>query len=660
MLTHVHQIGVNGTPQLLYKNTYNELGQLQSKQVGGSDTSTFIGLQNVNYAYNIRGWLTAINDVQNLTQANAPQDLFALKIQYNSIENAQNNITPLYNGNIAEISWRTNSDNIRRRYGFIYDHLNRLKTAIYQRPNNAVPITNAYNESLTYDKVGNIMTLHRNGNFDHPTNIVQIDQLIYSYDSAKLNQLMKVVDQTNNPGGFTDSATNTADDYSYDSQGNMLTDANKGITQTVYNHLNLPTKIVFGTIGTIEYLYTAMGSKVQKKVTVGSTVTVTDYLGGFQYTKVGTGATVLDFFPHAEGYVKNTVTNGTNAYNYVFHYTDHLGNIRVSYGLNENGVLTILEENNYYPFGLKHKNYNVSSRQYNGNNQLPLCTHCSYEYKYNGKEWQDELGLNLYDYGARNYDASLGRWMNIDPLAEMTTSYSPYVYTLNNPVYFIDPDGMKIIDFFGIYRDYKNELNDSKKGLQILLDSGNIDKDVFEVLLNVIDNTLKELDILEDSKQVYSIVSDQRIDDGLYYESIEKDIVFVNIKKYEFGLVGHEIKHAFQYERGKISIMVHSKDIGSLYDITDETEAYNTERAIQPGPDGKLNSKFTDNDVIDFGYLNNIPYNLLPKTERNINSEFGKELRKKTIRAGAEKTQVFEVYMGWKEDYKKGLKKSRS
>ncbi|MFN5773678.1 MAG: hypothetical protein ACK447_11395, partial [Flavobacterium sp.] len=349
LLTHVHQIGVNGTPQLLYKNTYNELGQLQSKQVGGSDTSTFIGLQNVNYAYNIRGWLTAINDVQNLTQANAPQDLFALKIQYNSIENAQNNITPLYNGNIAEISWRTNSDNIRRRYGFIYDHLNRLKTAIYQRPNNAVPITNAYNESLTYDKVGNIMTLHRNGNFDHPTNIVQIDQLIYSYDSAKRNQLMKVVDLTNNPGGFTDSATNTADDYSYDSQGNMLTDANKGITQTVYNHLNLPTKIVFGTTGTIEYLYTAVGSKVQKKVTVGSTVTVTDYLGGFQYTKVGTGATVLDFFPHAEGYVKNTVTNGANAYNYVFHYTDHLGNIRVSYGLNENGVLTILEENNYYP-----------------------------------------------------------------------------------------------------------------------------------------------------------------------------------------------------------------------------------------------------------------------------------------------------------------------
>jgi RHS repeat-associated protein len=65
-----------------------------------------------------------------------------------------------------------------------------------------------------------------------------------------------------------------------------------------------------------------------------------------------------------------------------------------------------------------------------------------YKYKYNGKEWQDELGLNFYDYGARNYDPAIGRWMNIDLLAEKFNSMSPYVYGLNDPANVIDPDGM--------------------------------------------------------------------------------------------------------------------------------------------------------------------------------------------------------------------------
>ena len=64
-------------------------------------------------------------------------------------------------------------------------------------------------------------------------------------------------------------------------------------------------------------------------------------------------------------------------------------------------------------------------------------------YKFNGKELQDELNLNLYDYGARNYDAAIGRWMNIDPLSEVSRRWSPYTYVYDNPLIYTDPDGMK-------------------------------------------------------------------------------------------------------------------------------------------------------------------------------------------------------------------------
>src|SRR5690554_6165405 len=114
------------------------------------------------YQYNIRGWLTAINNTSTLTETGAPQDLFAFKIQYNSVTGGGNsNVGALYNGNIAETHWRTASDNIRRMYGYSYDYLNRLLGAYYRIPGSAVQ--GSYDEHLSYDSNGNILSLQRFG-----------------------------------------------------------------------------------------------------------------------------------------------------------------------------------------------------------------------------------------------------------------------------------------------------------------------------------------------------------------------------------------------------------------------------------------------------------------------------------------------------------------
>ncbi len=164
----------------------------------------------------------------------------------------------LYNGNISETFWRTQTDNTERGYVYRYDPLNRITDAYYVKNGQAPGFYNV--TGITYDENGNIQTLKRNGTSD--VSQILIDQLNYTYDKG--NRLLKVAD-VGTQDGFKDGS-NTGHDYEYDANGNMITDKNKGISAIEYNLLNLPVKVLFEDGGTIEYVYDANGTKLQKRV----------------------------------------------------------------------------------------------------------------------------------------------------------------------------------------------------------------------------------------------------------------------------------------------------------------------------------------------------------------------------------------------------------
>jgi len=461
---HTQKIN-NQAEEMISSMIYDELGQLVQKKVGNTEKAP---LQTVDYKYNVRGWLTDINDVNHIGN-----DLFSFKINYDS---PQHGATPLYNGNIAETKWKTANDNQQRWYKYSYDALNRITKALDN--------TNRYSLSnVSYDRNGNITKLARRGAINATaTSFNTMDNLTYQYRHG--NNLLKVNEANTKYFGFTSVYNGSSNHYAYDDNGNMILDRNKGITGVMYNYLNLPKEITFNNSSTkkIQYLYDASGIKQAKYVTDGSSLTTTEYAGNFVYERVAIGEregpSEVQFFNTPEGYVepvygrsgadgRDDGRNRFSDFHYVYQLKDHLGNIRLSFSdkdkdgkidlIGQNGGrpgadgrdgaddgrddivdrdgdgdyhMEILEEKNYYPFGLQHKGYNntVRGRKHN--------------YGFVGKEENGELGLEWLDFGARNYNAALGRWMNLDPLAEEMRRHSPYNYAFDNPIFFIDPDGM--------------------------------------------------------------------------------------------------------------------------------------------------------------------------------------------------------------------------
>jgi len=286
------------------------------------------------------------------------------------------------------------------------------------------------------------------------------------------------------------------------------------------------------------------------------------------------------------------------------------------------------------------------------------------KYKFGGKELQE---TGMYDFGARMYMADIGRWFAVDPLNEKYLNTSPFVYAVNNPLRYIDPDGRKIEDSNQIVKNYKTQISENVDNIKKFIDQGLVSPELGGKLLSFYNTILDEIIELETSSQIYNVYLNSSMQGGATFYNLSKNEVSISIGDNSIGVVGHELKHASQFESGAVSLMVDDLGYGRLYDITDETESYNRERALTVGkrffesPETLKDGyplKMNDQNVRDFGKANNIiSYEGLKNGPIDINSEAGKQLIQKTIIAGENNTKVDEVYKGWENDFKKGQQK---
>ena len=424
---------------------YDLLGRPSSKTLPGNAGT-------VAYSYNVRGWLTGISGKG-----------YSEDIYYNS-----GNGTPLYNGNISSVIWRDSTQTASRGYRFTYDSMNRLTDAVYGEGPSLSDNTDRYSErGMTYTKNGALTRLLRYGR-RNTDDFGLIDSLVMTLDG---NRVLSVEDGAGRlvyensfdfrhtpPKPYEKPAVNRGSTYQYDGNGRLDYDPDKRV-QLSYNLAGNPKRFECGSV--LEYVYSSTGEKlcqfhnplisVKKPPYLGTDTGLVNTTGTLQsilhendYVRTYSfllydrdkklshlyctdfngpfiiSRGILDKFLFDGGYC--TFKDGQASFHY--YLQDHLGNNRAV--VSEAGTMEQITE--YYPFGGIYGDVST-------NPGLQL-------YKYNGKEFDHYLGLDLYDYGARLYDPALVVWTGVDPLADEYGGISPYVYCHNNPVNAIDPNGM--------------------------------------------------------------------------------------------------------------------------------------------------------------------------------------------------------------------------
>ncbi|MDR0231837.1 MAG: DUF6443 domain-containing protein [Dysgonamonadaceae bacterium] len=468
--TTLYQLDAN--PSFVISSlSYDEIGRVKEKKLHGNK-------ETITYTYNIRNWLSKIHS------ANFIESLYYTERYLN--------VTPLYNGNIAV------TESSSRSYAYTYDGLNRMTKATSYTYGTQ---QKHFDEELTYDKQGNILSLKRN---EQVGSSYQTEQLYMNYTG---NQLTGI-----NP---RQGVSSTMTKNTYNKNGALISDLTRNISQIEYNTLNLPEKITFGEDApfvqmgvnsnkqhTTEYSYDATGvkrrvihttidnmtvvkltmandmesfslsdpepsapsgfssdpsdpltsliSKEEKEGNfVGISRTITDYCGNIVYENGN-----LKYILNPEGYI----TKDKNTPVYHYYLKDHLGNNRVVMQLKGNNY-TAVQKMDYYPFGKPFPddaNFNPEKQPY----------------KFGNKELDEMHGLNQYDFEARQLRLNVPIFDRLDPHAEDYPWMSPYCAFANNPIRFIDPDGREVVIAGNSAQQIADELQKQSK-LTLSYDANN-------------------------------------------------------------------------------------------------------------------------------------------------------------------------------------------
>jgi hypothetical protein len=439
---------------------YDELSQLKKKIIGNN-------IETLTYDYNVRGWLLG----ENRDYAKTPlstTNFFGYDIGYDKApitptggSSIGSYTTQVFNGNIEGTVWKSRGDGVARKFDYTYDKVNRLLSAPYLESTSPNSWGNSYINfsvsNLSYDGNGNIGNLQQYGFLVGGSQ--PIDNLSYSYVGGQnnttganySNRLTNVMDQYNNPqstlGDFkytSTSKTSSNVDYTYNANGNIISDYNRNISGvTYYYDMNLPNILTITNKGTVQYTYDAAGNKLQKQ-TIQNNATVayngtnyttnitttTKYIDGFVYKTVSYSNSsltalnttdLIQFTGHEEGRMRLVLQNsGASIWIFDYFLRDQLSNVRM--------VLTDEQQTDVYPPAT----VETTPKTVNGITSTPAAFEGQY-YTINANNIIPVSSLSWWTNVTNNgYYNTNGTPPNNDPYSNNpTTTVSANVYKLN-------------------------------------------------------------------------------------------------------------------------------------------------------------------------------------------------------------------------------------